>query len=179
MDRDLLCKLDSWLEVMHVSNLDPEVRCWIRIDPESHLPVYVGAYKTYPSAIDGDLRRYVSVAFPIPGGTVTTVLTPMNLDDNAMQLTTRYKNSSENGLYVILPHKKSFTMMPAFGLAEHFRLWPDDTTTPTSLKVIHDCYWLSVLAFQLRYRIARMRARDTSVASQIAAMAGLNVRNEQ
>jgi hypothetical protein len=173
MDRNLLCKLDSWLEVMHLDNGDPDVKCWIRVDPESHLPVYVGAYKTYRSMLDGEALPYVSVAFPIPGGTVTTVLTPLNLDKNGMQLKTFWKKSTENGLYIILPHRKSFTMLPAFGLAEHFRLWPDDTTSPPSLKVIHDCYWIGIRAFQLHYVITPMRPRDPSVAHEIASLAGL------
>jgi len=170
MDRDLLCKLDSWLEIMHFDKSDPDVRCWIRVDPESHLPVYVGAYKTYRSMMDGEPARYVSVAFPVPGGTITTVLTPMNFEGNEMQLDTRYKKSTENGLYIVIPHKRSFTMLPAFGLAEHFRLWPVETTAPPSVKVIHDCYWLGMRAFELHYQITEMRPRDISVAQSMKRM---------
>lgn len=171
MDRDTLCRLDSWLEVLHAAGTSPDVRCWIRIDPESNLPVYIGAYRTYTSVLDDIALSYVSVAFPIPGGTITTVLSPQNGQNGEMSLTTKWKESTENGLYLILPGKHSFAMLPAFGLAEHFHLCADETSSPFTLRVQHDCRWLGLKAFTLHYTITPMRQRPTLLAEKMLAIA--------
>src|SRR5205085_3083486 len=103
----------------------PDFRCWIRVLKDSKVPVYVGAYRTYTSSVDGVKRSYVSVAFPLPGGNMTTVLCPKNLPNGGFMLVTRDPHSSESGVYLLLPHRRSFTMVPAFGLAERFQLHPD------------------------------------------------------
>jgi hypothetical protein len=146
--------LDSWLQFVDLDRDGiPEFRCWIRVLRETQTPVYVGAYRTFQSEIDGTKRGYVSVAFPLPGGNMTTVLAPSNLDGNGFQLSTRTPKSTETGVYLIIPHGNSFTMVPAFGLSERFHLHPDEGAN--AIDVTHTCFWLRIWAFEMTYRITR------------------------
>lgn len=52
------------------------VRGWVRTDAGSGEPVFVALYGTH--AVDGD--RVVNIAAPLPGGNISTVLWPTNLD---------------------------------------------------------------------------------------------------
>lgn len=162
--------LDNWLEVIDLEgDSKPDFRCWIRVLRDSHIPVYVGAYKTYRSGLDNEQRAYVSVAFPVPGGTITTVLTPLNLDPNGLHLTTNAPGSTENGVYWLIPHRRSFSMAPAFGLSEQFRLRP----SPDDSKVLvtHDCYWLGIRAFTMYYTISPMRPRSQASIQSLLSRA--------
>lgn len=151
--------LDNWLETIDLEGDEkPDFRCWIRVLRGSRTPVYVGAYKTYQSQTDGTQRAYVTVAFPVPGGNIATVLTPLNLEEHGFMLTTRDPSSSENGVYWITPHKRSFSMIPAFGLSEQFQLRLNKEEN--GINVIHDCFWLSIRAFQMRYSIVPMKPRE-------------------
>lgn len=156
LDSEELSALDSWLDLIDLERDGiADVRCWIRVSKDSRIPVYVGAYKAYRSEIDAYRASYVSVAFPLPGGNMTTVLTPRNLGQDGMMLTTRDRRSSEVGVYLLIPHQRSFTMLPAFGLAERFKLRPGLSGGESQIDVEHDCYWLGLWAFRMKYVITR------------------------
>lgn len=149
--------LDNWIETIDTDHDNkPEFRCWIRVTTDTGTPVYVGAYKVYQSQIDNFKASYVSVAFPIPGGSITTVLSPKNFEGNGLLLTTRNRESSEAGLYVIFPGKSSYSMIPALGLAEEFRLRPMSDVENPYIDVVHTCYWLGLTAFVMKYKISRI-----------------------
>ena len=59
------------------------VRGWIRSYAGSGEPIYVGVYTTYRH---GD-RGYVSVGFPVPGGSFTATLRPVARPDGGLTLT--------------------------------------------------------------------------------------------
>jgi hypothetical protein len=166
LDNELLSGLDSWLELIDLeSDGRADFRCWIRVAEDSGVPVYVGAYKTYKSMIDEVDTSYVSVAFPLPGGNLTTVLTPLNLDRDGLMLTTRDRFSTEAGVYLIFPHPKSFSMAPALGLSEQFQLRP--MADGSGIDVVHDCFWLGMSAFQMRYKITPMQPRERTIAEAL------------
>lgn len=166
LDNESLDDLDSWLELVDFeSDGKPDVRCWVRVLKDSRVPVYVGAYKTYKSQVDGFGASYISVAFPIPLGTLTTVLTPLNWTGDGLTLTTMDPRSSEAGVYVVFPHQNSFSMAPAFGLSERFRLKAKGRKKPR-IEVVHDCYWLGTRAFRMHYKIRHMRKRKPSTVNR-------------
>jgi len=170
LDNELLSGLDSWLELIDLENDGrADFRCWIRVAKDSRVPVYVGAYKTYKSMIDEVDTSYVSVAFPLPGGNLTTVLTPLNLDRDGLMLTTRDTLSTETGVYLIFPHEKSFSMAPALGLSEQFQLRP--TADGNGVDVVHDCFWFGMSAFQMRYKITTMQPREQTIAEALSQAA--------
>lgn len=173
LDNESLDDLDSWLELVdYEKDGIPDVRCWVRVLKDSRVPVYVGAYKTYKSSVDGFPASYISVAFPIPYGTLTTVLTPMNWDGDGLMLTTLDDRSSEAGVYLVFPHQRSFSMAPAFGLAERFRLKAKGRKKPR-IEVVHDCYWLGRRAFRMRYKIRHMRKRKATTVDRCVKAAGI------
>ncbi len=175
MDNAELSELDSWLELIDLeSDGRADFRCWIRVTKGSRVPVYVGAYKTYKSSVDGFSASYVSVAFPLPGGNLTTVLTPLNWENNGLRLTTRDRRSSETGVYLLIPHRKSFTMTPAFGLSEQFQLRVGQEEEDTAIHVIHDCFWLGVRAFQMHYLITPKRKRKQTCSEVLCRVAGIS-----
>jgi hypothetical protein len=172
LDTETLGALDSWLELIDLDkDGTADFRCWIRVRKDSRIPVYVGAYKTYRSFLDDFSASYVTVAFPIPGGTISTVLTPRNLDPDGMELNSRVPISSENGVYLIIPHRRSFTMIPAFWLSERFRLRPNPTGV--GVRVQHDCFWFGIRAFTMHYQISRMRQRAPQVAARLLEAAAV------
>ncbi len=173
LDQGTLAGLDSWLDAIELHHDGkPDLRIWVRVDKSSGVPIYIGAYHTYRSVIDDYDASYVSVCFPIPGGNMTTVLVPMNHDGDGFMLKTHYTKSTESGVYVLFPHRKSFTMIPAFGLSERFRLKAKEGET---IAVIHECFWLGMHAFTMHYQITRENPahRDLTVAEKIVAAAGL------
>jgi len=174
LDQQTLGGLDSWLEAIDLHHSHhPDLRVWVRVDKTSGIPVYVGAYRTYKSTVDDYDASYVSVCFPIPGGNMTTVLVPLNYEGDGFMLRTRDRDSSESGVYFLVPHKKSFTMMPAFGLSERFRLKADNME---EVAVIHECSWLGIHAFTMHYEITHENPaqRDYKAAARLLAAAETN-----
>jgi len=173
LDQKTLAGLDSWLDAIDLQHDGkPDFRIWVRVDKDSRVPVYVGAYRNYKSAVDGYYASYVSVCFPIPGGNMTTVLVPLNYEGDGFMLRTRDRRSTESGVYLLLPHKQSFSMIPALGLSEQFRLKADNEE---EIGVMHECFWLGIRAFTMHYRITRENPgeRDITAAQQLAVVAGV------
>ncbi len=157
--------LDSWIDLLDVDrDGKPDVRAWVRVQGSDRIPIYVGAYKIYASVVDGARRSYVTVAFPILGGNLATVLAPKNLEGGGLGLTTRDANSSECGLYHVIPSENSFAMWPAYGLQEEFELHP--AADGTRIDVEHVCRFLGLKAFTMRYRIERKRPRAADPARE-------------
>jgi hypothetical protein len=179
LDQNTLAGLDSWLDAIDLHHDGkPDFRIWVRVDKDSGIPVYVGAYRTYRSTVDDYDASYVSVCFPVPGGNMTTVLVPLNYDGDGFMLRTHDPKSTESGVYFLLPHGRSFTMAPALGLAERFRLKTYDGQV---IMVIHECFWLGMHAFTMHYTITRENPaqREMAVAKNIIAAAGLSPTNDQ
>ena len=64
---------------------EPDIRGWIRAVADTGAPIYVGIYTTYRR----DGRGYVSVGFPVPGGSFTATLAPEARPDGGLRLTSR------------------------------------------------------------------------------------------
>lgn len=164
-DSQSLSALDNWIELIDLeSNNTVDYRCWIRVQKDSQVPVYIGAYKTFSSFIDDDQCCYISVSFPLPGGNLTTVLSPFNYDVDGLKLSTKDKTSTQSGVYFIFPSKKSFTMFPAFGLSEQFLLKTEDKD---QVLVEHTCFWLGIRAFVMHYTITRMISRNPDTLRKV------------
>jgi hypothetical protein len=151
--------LENWIELIDLDHDDdPDLRAWVRVHGRDRYPMWVGAYKVYKSTIDGRQASYISVAFPMPGGNLTTVLAPENFEGDGLRLSTRDSRPSEAGLYQIIPRARSFAMFPAYGLHEVFELRP--TPDHTGVRVRHVSEWLGLRMFEMRYDIQPKRPRD-------------------
>jgi hypothetical protein len=81
---------------------EPDVRGWIRAVAETGAPIYVGIYTTYRR----EGRGYVSVGFPVPGGSFTATLAPEPRDDGGLRLTSRGA-PSDAGHYMAMVDRDS------------------------------------------------------------------------
>ncbi len=152
--------LDSWIELIDIDrDGKTDIRAWVRVHGNGRYPMWVGAYKVYRSTIDGREAAYISVSFPVPGGNLTTVLRPENLEGDGLRLSTHNPGKSEAGLYQLLPRSDSFTMFPAYGLHEVFELRP--TPGGEEIRVHHRSTWFGLRMFDMHYEIRRKRPRDT------------------
>lgn len=151
--------LENWIELIDLDHDDdPDLRAWIRVHGNQRHPMWVGAYKVYRSTIEGTQKSFISVAFPTPGGNLTTVLAPHNFRDDGLRLTSRDGRTSEAGIYQIIPRERWFAMFPAYGLHEVFELLPAHDRQ--GVKVSHVSRWLGLKMFEMRYDIRPKRRRD-------------------
>jgi len=158
--------LDSWLETIDKDwDGEADYTIWIRVARGSTLPVYVGAYRTYRSRAD-DLS-YVSVAFPWPIGSLTTVLVPTNLENGGFQLDTRPPEAKDGGVYLIFPGERRFSMIPT-PLSERFQLRVHDDET---IRVKHHTWAFGCRAITIEYTITRKRDRDPATWDALARTA--------
>ncbi|WP_227132506.1 hypothetical protein [Halorubellus salinus] len=114
--------------------VDPreDTRFWIRTDVDTGEAVFVAVYGSHVH----DGRRYVNVAVPLPGGTLSTVLEPRALaladrDAVGVDLTTRAPGhpglfwSTRNADYRLPAHQR-------------FRVWPADAGPESADRGIGD-----------------------------------------
>jgi hypothetical protein len=154
--------LQSWIELIDIDkDGDADVRAWVRIHGDQKHPMWVGAYKIYTTETFGSRESYVSVAFPLPGGNLTTVLSPGNLDGGGFSLRSDDRESEEAGMYHIFPRSTRFAMVPGYGMHEVFEIRP--TKGRSEIEVAHTAKWFFLTCFTMNYQIRpkRQRAQET------------------
>ncbi len=74
----------SYVDVATAPGRDP-IRAWIRVFEDTGAPIYVGIYTT----IRQENRGYVAVGFPLPDSNITVALSPSNLVDGGLLLSSK------------------------------------------------------------------------------------------
>jgi hypothetical protein len=133
-----------------VSDVDGavSVRGWIRSFADDDEPIMVGIYTTYVH----DGRGYVSVGFPVPGGSFTATLLPRSRPDRGLRLTSRVEDG-QAGHYLtyVDPSADELTALAVHGFAEQLDVFAEDGV----LRAEH-AFWVFGFPFlTLHYRIAR------------------------
>jgi hypothetical protein len=133
------------------------VRAWIRTYSDSGSAVYVAAYATH--SVDDE--AYMNIAFPLPGGNLSSILRIENLDPNGVLLTTlpSVKGVGDQGVYFAnrlvplrLPFNETIRVWPAVHastvLPKHIEVPPG-----TSVIAQHDVWLVGVNFLTLNYCI--------------------------
>jgi hypothetical protein len=127
------------------------VRGWIRSFADDDEPILVGIYTTYIHDDSG----YVSVGFPVPGGSFTATLLPRPRSDRGLTLTSRVQDD-QAGHYLTYVDTVAdeLTALAVPGFEEQLDVFVHDG----ALRAEH-AFWLFGFPFlTLHYRIARKPA---------------------
>ncbi len=126
------------------------IRGWIRSFADTGEPIYVGIYTTYRY---GD-RGYVSVGFPVPGGSFTATLLPRNRPGGGLVLTSRSATLRHPGHYLtaVDQRDRSLTTLAVPGFAEQLDVYVDDRGR---LRAEHAFAVFGIPFLVLHYRMAR------------------------
>jgi hypothetical protein len=131
------------------------VRAWIRTYTDSGDAVYVAAYATHSA--DGE--AYMNIAFPLPGGNLSSILRIENLDSNGVLLTTLRSAHGDQGVYfanrlvpVRLPIDETIRVWPAATAPDSF---PKALKAPAEVSVVarHEIWLFSIKFLTLHYAI--------------------------
>ncbi len=100
------------------------IRGWIRSYADTDEPIYVGIYTTYRH----EGRGYVSVGFPVPGGSFTATLLPRARDDGGLVLTSHDAGLRHPGHYLTMidPEDRRLTTLAVHGFGEQLDVYVDD-----------------------------------------------------
>jgi len=126
------------------------IRGWIRSYADTDEPIYVGIYTTYRH----EGRGYVSVGFPVPGGSFTATLLPQARPGGGLVLTSRGGDLSHPGHYLtaIDPTDRSLTTLAVHGFAEQLDVHVDDAGV---LRAEHAFSVFGIPFLTLHYRMTR------------------------
>jgi hypothetical protein len=129
----------------------PDVRGWIRAVAATGDPIYVGIYTTYRR----EGRGYVSVGFPVPGGSFTATLTP-ETRDGGLRLTSR-SSRTDAGHYlgVLDDRSRRFAALSVAGFAEQLDVWVAPDAGEEEIRAEHAFWLFGFPILVLRYRIRR------------------------
>jgi hypothetical protein len=121
----------------------PGVRGWVRSFPDGRT-LYVAAYATH-----GDGRqRYMNIAFPLPGGHMTSILRVDPIDGGGVVVSTvRAGPTSDCGIYFVLG-----PVVVRSPLGEEIRVWIDASG---ALVARHDVWLFGVRFLSLDYKMQR------------------------
>jgi hypothetical protein len=127
------------------------VRGWIRSFSDDDEPIMVGIYTTYNHSGCG----YVSVGFPVPGGSFTATLLPRSRPDRGLTLTSRvHDGQAGHYLTYIDPATDELTALAVHGFEEQLDVFVEDG----ALRAEH-VFWVFGFPFlTLHYRIRRKPA---------------------
>jgi hypothetical protein len=136
-----------------VSGIDGtiSVRGWIRSFADDDEPIMVGIYTTYTHGETG----YVSVGFPVPGGSFTATLLPRSRPDRGLTLTSR-ANDGQTGHYLTYVDTTAdeLTALAVHGFEEQLDVFVEDG----ALRAVHEFWMFRFPILTLRYRITRKAA---------------------
>jgi hypothetical protein len=126
------------------------IRGWIRSYADTDEPIYVGIYTTYR---DAD-RGYVSVGFPVPGGSFTATLLPRARPGGGLVLTSHGGDLPHPGHYLtaIDPADRRLTTLAVHGFAEQLDVHVDDQGF---LRAEHAFAVFGIPFLVLHYRMTR------------------------
>ena len=131
------------------------IRGWIRSYVDTDEPIYVGIYTTYRHSDPRRQRRrgYVSVGFPVPGGSFTATLLPRNRSDGGLTLTSS-STLRHPGHYLTAIDRADgrLTTLAVHGFAEHLDVFVDDEG---ALRARHAFAVFGFPFLVLHYRMSR------------------------
>jgi hypothetical protein len=127
------------------------VRGWIRSFADDDEPIMVGIYTTYTHGETG----YVSVGFPVPGGSFTATLLPRSRPDRGLTLTSR-ANDGQTGHYLTYVDTTAdeLTALAVHGFEEQLDVFVEDG----ALRAEHAFWMFRFPILTLHYRITRKPA---------------------
>nr|WP_205629604.1 hypothetical protein [Jiangella muralis] len=124
------------------------VRGWIRSYADDDEPIYVGIYTTYRRGG----RGFVSVGFPLPGGSFTATLEPRLRPGGGLTLSSRGAHADAGHyLSVVDPDTGELTTLTVPGFGEDLQVWSD----AGELRADHAFSLFGLPFLVLRYRIHR------------------------
>jgi hypothetical protein len=126
------------------------VRGWIRSYADNDDPIYVGIYTTYRHGG----RGYVSVGFPVPGGSFTATLQPQNRPDGGLVLTSS-SPLAHPGHYLtaVDAQDRRLTTLAVHGFGERLEVFVDEGR----LGAEHSFAVFGIPFLVLHYRMERTR----------------------
>jgi hypothetical protein len=129
---------------------DGVLRGWIRSFADTDEPIYVGIYTTYRHKG----RGYVSVGFPLPGGSFTATLLPQARPGGGLVLTSRGGALAHPGHYLtaIDPGDRRLSTLSVHGFAERLDVHVD---VAGLLRAEHAFAVFGIPFLVLHYRMAR------------------------
>ena len=96
----------SYIDVATPPGRDP-IRAWVRVFEDTGAPIYVGIYTTTRA----NNRGYVAVGFPLPKSNITVALSPLNLANGGLLLSSKPDNAfCGHYLSAIEPSKGATTL---------------------------------------------------------------------
>jgi hypothetical protein len=147
----------------------PDFSIWERFVDGKRELFYRAAFKTYVSRVAGQERAFLAGAFPIrfPLGEsqLAVVFRLENAEGGGLMYSTvaaepaRILAENEAGIYWLLPHRRSFSAFPGFGLRERFVFGPPSAGEP-DLSCKHTSSFLGYDMFTLTYRIREITGPD-------------------
>jgi hypothetical protein len=114
-ERDMVSRL---VDVSDAADGRTNVRGWVRLFHATLQPVYVAAYSTHRTT---DVA-YMNIAFPLPGGNLTSILRMDHHCGTGVRLDSRPAgdNAGDEGVYLVgerirvrLPMQEAITVTPA------------------------------------------------------------------
>jgi hypothetical protein len=140
------------------------IRGWIRSYAVSGEAIYVGIYTTYRH----EGRGFVSVGFPLPGGSFTATLLPRARADGGLTLSSETDETTGHPghyLTVVDPDTRELTALKVAGFAEQLDVEPAARAAvgaeePAELRAEHAFSLFGFPFLVLRYRIRRMTGRS-------------------
>jgi hypothetical protein len=133
------------------------IRGWIRSYADTDEPIYIGIYTTYRlNDVSGSSggSGYVSVGFPVPGGSFTATLAPRSRPDGGLTLDSRVPGDTQTGHYLALADESSgdLTAAAVRGFAERLDVY---VSADGQLRAEH-AFWVFGIPFlTLHYRMTR------------------------
>ncbi len=129
----------------------PGVRGWVR-SFEDGRTMYVAAYATHG---DGRGNRYMNIAFPLPGGHMTSILRVDPIDGGGVAVSTvRAGAASDCGVYFVFG-----PLVVRSPFAEEIRVWLDDAG---ALVARHDVWIFGVRFLSLDYEMEAIAGAPSS-----------------
>ncbi|MFN7931945.1 MAG: YndJ family protein [Bryobacteraceae bacterium] len=118
-------------------------RAWVRTNRRDGAVIYAAAYSSHVTAGE----RYMNIAFPLPGGNMTSILKLAPYNDGVLLSTTwESKPGGDQGVYAILPGLRL-----RLALDETIWVWPE----AGALAARHDMWLWGMRYLRLEYRLFR------------------------
>lgn len=138
----------SRIDTVDTGDGGPVVRGWIRSYADDDEPIYVGIYTTYRR----NGRGWVSVGFPLPGGSFTATLEPRLRPGGGLTLSS-VGAVADAGHYlsVVDPDTGELTTLAVPGFGERLDVWADGA----ELRADHAFSLFGLPFLVLRYTIRR------------------------
>jgi len=141
----------SYLDVDRDGRAD--YRVWVRVYEESDQIFYVGAVRHYVKDGPSGTQSYLAVALPLFFSNLAVAFRVGNTPNGGLSLRTRQPGSYDAGMYLVLPGRRSFSMIPALGMNEDITVEPAGSKADDAIRGTHRNRWLSIPTYTIPYSI--------------------------